>query len=364
MLGRRGVGGARLAAFGPPVVLLLLVAGGATGTTLVGPSHPSGVPAAAKPQQIQHVVVIILENEQLAEVWAHGPYEDYLAATYGNATDYYAACHPSAPNYLAIISAVTNQCGTDNWYNYTNATLGDSLDAAGLSWANYAENLPASACPNPGGTSTAMFQTHHVPFLFFADVLKNQSFCRQHILPSGDFNQSVANGTMRNFSFYSPNMCDDGHNGCGKNTTNAQLTAQADAWLKGFLGPMLNHTGAYSSAAAKAQVAHTLFIVTWDEGTGSNAGFKVAGVKGQDNYAWCKANGAKGDAVCGGQIYTVFVSPYSLGRSYTGPDAPYGLTTTVEWLFHLPPLHNAGHFDNGTDFPAMTSMFSFRANRR
>jgi hypothetical protein len=346
------------------VVLLLLGGTGLSGADHVSAGKsPPVLLTARKPGQIQHVVLIVLENEQLSEVWGHGPYERYLASTYGNATNYYAACHPSAGNYLAMIAAVTNQCGTDNWYNYTDKTLGDRLGSAGMSWANYAENLPASACPNPGGTSLSMFQVHHLPFLFFADVLRNQSFCRHHILPSSEFNRSVANGTMLNFSFYSPNMCDNGHNGCGSNTTSAQLTAQADAWLHGFLSPMLNHTGRYSSRAAKNSIAHTLFIVTWDEGSGSNAGYKVAGVKGQDNYLWCAANLAPGDAVCGGQVYTVFVSPYSMGRSYTGLDAPYGLTTTVEWLFHLPPLRNPGHFDNGTDFPAMTTMFSFRSNR-
>jgi hypothetical protein len=358
----------RTALLGATVLLLALPVGLGSGASpaahAAAPRAAPALSASTGAQQIQHIVIIVLENQALSVVWAHGSYEDYLATTYGNATNYYAACHPSAPNYLAMVSAETYQCGTDNWYNYTTTDLGVRLQQAGLTWANYAENLPSGACSSPGTTSTAMFQTHHVPFLFFANTTANQTFCHQHILPSADFNASVANGTMRNFSFYTPNMCDDGHNGCGGNSSNAQLAAQADAWLRGFLAPMLNHTGPYSSKAEKREIAHTLFIVTWDEATGYNVGFYVPRTNGTNAYLWCQANGAKGDSVCGGQIYTVFVSPYSKGRSFTSLDAPYGICATVEWLFHLPSLGNPSNLDTRAGFPVMKSMFSFPYNRR
>jgi hypothetical protein len=311
---------------------------------------------------IQHIVVVVLENEELTDVWAHGPFERYLAATYGNATGYYSVCHPSAPNYIALFAAVANQCGTDTWNNYTNKSINVELDNAHLSWGQYAENLPTTACSNPAGATSGLFATRHVPALFFSDVLKNQSYCNAHVLSSNAFNSSVANGTLRNYSFYTPNLCDDGHNGCGHNTTDAQMTAQADIWLKHWLGPILNHTGKYSSPAERATINHTAFFITWDEGTGSNAGFAVPGITGGDNYQWCAQNGAAGDAVCGGNIYTAIVSPYSRHTTFATNDSPYGLIRTVEWLFHLNHLGNPGGFDNQTGFPAMKSLFHFSAN--
>ncbi|MFI5414164.1 MAG: alkaline phosphatase family protein [Candidatus Lutacidiplasmatales archaeon] len=308
---------------------------------------------------VQHVVVVVLENEVLSEIWGHGPYERYLAATYGNASNVYAACHPSAPNYLAMFAAVVNQCGSDTWKNYTNRSLNLELDAANLSWAAYAENLPTGACADPGSATTGLFATRHVPALWMANVLQTPSYCSAHVRGSNEFNSSAANGTLPSFSFYTPNLCDDGHDGCGSNTTNRQLTAQADAWLQGWLSPILNHTGTYASAAEQAEVNHTAFFVTWDEGIGSNAGFAVPGITGGDNYLWCGQNGAVGDAACGGRVFTAVVSPYSRNTTFVANDSTYGLCRTVEWLFHLPSLGNPGSMDNQSGFPAMTSLFRF-----
>ncbi|MCI4366992.1 MAG: alkaline phosphatase family protein, partial [Thermoplasmata archaeon] len=261
-----------------------------------------------------------------------------------------------------MIAAVTNECGSDTWHNDTNATLGDLIDAAGGTWAQYAESLPANACPHPGSATAGLFAVRHTPFLFFRDVLKNQTFCHQHVLDAKNFNSSVANGTLPSFSLYTPNLCDDGHTGCGGNTTGAQLTAQADLWLNDFLSPILNHTGRYASLAEQKLVKHTLFMVTWDEGT-TNGGFAVANISLFDNYAWCQLNGATGLAVCGGSIYTAFISPYCLHTSFGANASFYNLARTVEWLLHLPHLGNAGAFDNRAAFPVMRSMFTFRSNR-
>jgi phosphatidylinositol-3-phosphatase len=320
-----------------------------------------GKKAPATPY-IQHVVVVVLENEELTEVWQHGPYETYLAAHYGNATHYFAACHPSAPNYLAMFSAVVNQCGSDNWHNYTNNTLGLEFDAAHFTWGAYPESLPSNACSSPGTATAGLFATRHVPALFSSSVLKNQTYCNDHVQSSNVFNSSVANGTLRNYSFYTPNLCDDGHNGCGGNTTNAQMTHQADTWLKDWLTPILNHTGKYSSSAEQSLINHTAFIITWDEGVASNAGFALPGVTSGDNYLWCGQNGEAGDASCGGHIYTAIVSKYSVHTTFTTDDSPYGLCRTVEWLFHLPRLGNPGQMDNRTGFPPMKSLFNFTAN--
>ena len=312
---------------------------------------------------IQHIVVVVLENELISQVYGHGPYERYLANVYGNATSMFAACHPSAPNYLAMLSGVVNQCGSDSWHNYTNKTILSELDANGFTWGSYAENLPGKACSNPGGVTSGLFATRHVPALWFSSVLTNQSYCRAHVQGANVFNNSVAAGNLRNFSFYTPNLCNDGHDGCGTNTTNGQLTSQADAWLRGWLGPMLNHTGRFATAKEQAMINHTAFLVTWDEGNaGTNVGFGVSTIGSGDNYKWCSQNGASGDAVCGGHIFTALVSPYSLDRTLVANDSTYGLPHTVEWLFHLGPLGNPGGYDSLKAFPAMHALFNFTSN--
>lgn len=347
------------------IVIAVLFVLPTPGSATLGSAGAPGVTGAASNDTpyIQHVVVVVLENELLSEVYAHGPYERYLAEAYGNASSMYAACHPSAPNYLAIVSAVVNQCGSDSWHNYTNNTIFHELDHAGLSWGSYAENLPAKACSNPGGVTNGLFATRHVPALWSASVLSNQSNCKAHVLGSDVFNASVAAGTLRNFSFYTPNLCDDGHDGCGANTTNAQLTHQADSWLGNWLSQILNHTGRDSSAKERAMVNHTAFLVTWDEANaGNNQGFGLSTLHSGDNYRWCRQNGATGDAVCGGRVYTALVSRYSIDRTMFANDSTYGLTRTIEWLLHLAPLGNPGGYDNYPGFPAMSGLFNFTAN--
>ncbi len=313
---------------------------------------------------IQHIVFILLENQPEYDVVQNGPYQSYLAATYGNVTNMYAACHPSAPNYLALLAGETNQCGTDNWYNYTNTTVGNLLTHEGLTWASFAQDLPSNACSSPGTATSGLFATRHVPFLYFADDLRFPAYCHQHLHTGLAFQSDVANGTLANYSFFTPNLCNDGHNPCGGNTTLAEMERQTDAWLKGFLPPILNHTGMYNTSPERKLIAHTLFIILYDEGEGinTNGGFAVPGITSGDTYAWCQANGAKGDAVCGGHIYAVFVSPYSVGTQFTQNTSDYGIVHTVEWLFHLPHLKNPGRFDASSAFPAMRSLFSFKEN--
>ncbi|MGD0588845.1 MAG: hypothetical protein ABSA63_08660 [Thermoplasmata archaeon] len=256
------------------------------GTSMVGeiggPASPASVPTAAagspapSSHPIQHVVVIYLENEGVAAVDKYGPYERYLGATYGNMTEMYSTCHTSQ-SYYAAVAAVTNNCGTSTWYNYSNASLADLISgdhSNAFTWAQFAENVPSNICANPDQT-LGVFAVRHVPFLFFRNVTKNESYCKSHVLGSAYFNgtlgqEGITSPNFVNYSFYTPNLCDDGHNTCGsvpakcKSISGSKITCQevtqADNWLKGFLGSMLNRT----NRVERNNVNHTLFIVTWD----------------------------------------------------------------------------------------------------
>ncbi|MFZ0891213.1 MAG: alkaline phosphatase family protein [Thermoplasmata archaeon] len=184
-------------------------------------------------------------------------YENYLTRGYagGLGTEtFYAPCHPSIPEYLALISAETNQCGSDYYPgthsiasgggtddSYQDVTLSDTLLNNSVynsgwqtfTWANYAENLPTNACKSPqsydtinasGTTGTNLFFSKHVPFLYESDVLTNPTFCKSHILSlqpgkfftyGPSFQQAVATNNMPSLSFISPNACSDGHDICG-----------------------------------------------------------------------------------------------------------------------------------------------------
>ncbi|MGB7123270.1 MAG: hypothetical protein WBE40_00200 [Thermoplasmata archaeon] len=358
------------------IAALFLVPSGAStaGATTVGRVVTTATATAAamypspSSHPIQHVVVIYLENEGTIAVNDYGNYEKYLSKTYGNATLFYAACHGSLANYVVAIAAVTNHCGDDAFQSYTNTTIGDLLASDrsnNFTWAQFAEALPANICASPDQTS-GTFAFRHMPFLVFKDVTGNKSYCGSHVLNSAYLNGTVGNVGITspdfvNFSFYSPNLCDDGLEVCGK-TVPAQCaslkggktacieTTQADVWLQGFLGSMLNST----NPVEEYNVNHTMFIVTWDEDGNPTTykGFPVAGLTAGNNFQSCqKSAPGTGYAVCAGHVFALVVDHYNRGVAPLGfKDAAYAIPETVEWLFDLQGkngtgLDNVGAYD-------------------
>ncbi|MFZ1023177.1 MAG: alkaline phosphatase family protein [Thermoplasmata archaeon] len=387
-------------------------------------SDPSGT------HFIQHVVVIVLENEAASYVSAEGAYENTLASTYEGSSQFFAACHPSAPEYMAIIAADTNSCqnpgsgigdayptsGGGTYHSYKEETIGDTLTASGFTWANYAENLPGGgvACTDPSKWAvpgnSSLFAGKHVPFLYMDSTVDVKSTCESHILSlepgpgiSNAFNTSVVDNEMVNFSFISPNLCDDGHDGCNGVWPNAtclktncggtyddvqEVKDQADLWLKLFLTPLLACTGSQYDknsnvqSICKTEIKHTAIFVLYDETGGENPagksgksdlGFQVTEPTNQ-NYVSCHPR-AGNPSVCGGQIYEVTIihnSAYagtSTGATaYKTMNSDYGITATIEWLFglsHFCSVEPSGFSNPGCldqYYPAMTSDFGFTNN--
>jgi hypothetical protein len=296
------------------------------------------VPFAASGRPIQHAVVIVLEDESAAAVFAQSAYLRYLSATYGNVSDYYAECHGSLPNYASMTSGRYFACGTDSVNDTPVENLPDLLEQAGDSWAGYFEGME-SPCQT---YSQGSYQTDHNPFLIYEDISWNASRCDSHVVNSASFNESLAAGTLPTVSFYVPNRYDD----CRHSSL-----AYCSAWIQGFLSPILNST----EPAVRALVAHTAFFVTFDEGL-DDGGFTRPGVVNP----WCQQQTGLPLAACGGHTYFTVVSPYSLGTSYRGPATGYDLESTLEWLFGL---GSDGGYDGTTMFPSLDSTFTFATNQ-
>jgi phosphatidylinositol-3-phosphatase len=280
------------------------------------------------PTSIRHVVVVMLENEDRGTVMDKGLFEKHLTQTYSSASNYYAICHPSAPNYLAITSGKPWQCGSDNYTEYTSANLGSLVDAAGLTWKAYDESM-SEPCDR---YSSGLYAVRHNPFMFYSDVVSNKTFCDSHVVNSKYFNESAASDSLPTLSFYTPNLCDDGHDYCGGSglpivcppVDYVACTAQADTWLKNWMSPLLN-----DSIFSKS-----VFFVTYDESANSDAGY---------------------NGTAGGKVYFAAVSPdVKSDFSYTADASPYNLLTTIEWLLGL---GHTGHNDSWTSWPPMRSIF-------
>jgi phospholipase C len=200
---------------------------------------------------------VILENEGTDQALA----DPYIASlTRGKAawfSHYYAITHPSFPNYLAIVAGSTFGLDTDHRpAPLTAATIANRLEEKDLTWKSYAENYPGgcylgSAAGEgrltPTAAPTELYVRKHVPFLAFASIQNYPGRCAR-VVGANQFMRDARAGKLPNYSFYTPNMFNDGHD--------TSLEASS-TWLKEFIR-------ALEGTAAMRQ--RTLVVITWDEG--------------------------------------------------------------------------------------------------
>ena len=160
--------------------------------------------------------------------------------------NYHGLTHPSQPNYLAAISGSYWGVSDDSQHEFgtTYTTIVDLLEAKNLSWKAYQENIP-SVCYT-GMSSDSLYYRKHDPFVSFDLIAKNATRCNK-VVPATQLATDLTNGNLPNYSFYTPNINNDGHD-----TT----VAYAGEWLTGFLTPLLKNT---------TFMNNTLVVVTFDE---------------------------------------------------------------------------------------------------
>ena len=121
--------------------------------------------------------------------------------------------------------------------------LGDLLEAKGKTWKNYAEGYPGNCF---SGATAGRYVRKHVPFISFINVQQDARRCA-NIVPASQFATDIANGTLPDFSFYSPDLDNDGHD---------TGLAYADGALKRIFGPLIDNADFMDGM---------LLIVTFDE---------------------------------------------------------------------------------------------------
>jgi hypothetical protein len=206
------------------------------------PAHLHGRPA--------HIAVIVMENSEYTDIIGslRAPYINGLAKRYGIATRMYAIRHPSLPNYLALTGGSTfgidsdcTDCGVNS------AGLAEQLDAKGISWRAYVENLPS---PCFKGAGAGAYAKKHDPFIYYRDIAGNPARCSS-VVPFTQLAADERSHRLPRFIWITPNLCHDMHD-CD--------TATGDRFLSRIVPGLLRALG-----------LHGLLFLTWDEGS-SNAG--------------------------------------------------------------------------------------------
>lgn len=193
-------------------------------------------------RHFDRIVTIWLENINYSDA-IKNPYLKDLASRGTLFSDFHALFHPSYANYLATVGG--NYFGTfmDCQKTIDSPNVADLLEAKGYTWKNYAEGYPGSCFL---GDTYGRYARKHVPFASFKDIQTNPERCAK-IVNADQFQQDWLNGTLPNYSFYSPDLDDDAHD------TGLEVGAQ---WLQGFLKPLL---------ADPVRMQGTLFFITFDE---------------------------------------------------------------------------------------------------
>jgi hypothetical protein len=265
-------------------------------------AFPDVVPAATS----SHVITIVMENKEYGDVIGNraAPYVNRLARRYGLATRSYGVRHPSLPNYLALTSGSTQGIDSDCTECHVDATsVVDQLQAAGVTWKAYMEDMPK---PCFRGAGAGGYAKKHNPFAHYDDVAGDPERCHL-IVPFGQLATDLRRGSLPTYVFISPNLCHDMHD-CGVATGDGFLAQRVPILLRA-LGPQ------------------GYLVLTWDEGS-SNRG--------------CCGGSA------GGHVATIVAGPLVRRGARTGrPLDHYGALRTVQETLGLPPLGAAGDRQHG-----------------
>lgn len=216
--------------------------------------------AFAQLPTFSHVFIVVEENHNYSSVIGSSsmPYLNSLANKYGLATQYYANTHPSIGNYFELTTGqiVTNNDSFNSTVSADNVVR--HLLTAGKTWKAYEESLPKAGYISP---DTGKYVRRHCPLSYFSDVV-NSSTQKLNLVPFTQFKADLANNALPNYSFITPNLCNDAHD-CSLGT--------ADNWLMTNIDPLIKSATFQSSG---------LLIIVFDESGNDNShgGGRVAWV--------------------------------------------------------------------------------------
>src|SRR5437867_12835282 len=159
---------------------------------LFGAVAASSAQTATPWSNLQTVFVIVLENHNWSEIKGNpsAPYINSLLPRFAHAERYFnpPGIHPSLPNYLWLEAGqnfgILDDRDPSSDHQSTSQHLTNQLEAAGISWKAYQEDIDGVTCPL---TNNGQYAVRHNPFVYFDDITNgNQTTsarCIAHVRP-------------------------------------------------------------------------------------------------------------------------------------------------------------------------------------
>lgn len=260
------------------------------GSSVINPSPatspsstaPCGMMSA--PAKYKHVVWLWMENKDQSAVNGHAPYINDLGTKCSVATNVTDTATtpvlPSEPQYVAatsgsncnigITSLTTNGTGcivdNDDGHTVTTTSIFALTKASGGTWKSYQESMPSNCALV---SARPLFVYKHNPASFYANM---RSDCALYDVPvpgivctstscatpSGSLADDIKNGTLPTFSFITPNMDNDMHDG---------TIQQGDSWAKTYLSLLFD--------GPNYKAGDTAVLLMWDEGSSNSSTVKT-----------------------------------------------------------------------------------------
>lgn len=181
---------------------------------------------ATTPQgKFSKVLIVLFENES-ANPALNQPFFGKLAREGAFLDDFHAETHPSQPNYIALISGDQRGCTDNRKMDLDDPQIADLLEKANKTWKVYAEGFPGKCFE---GESDGRYVRRHNPFISFRAIQSVPARCAR-IVNAAEFAKDVEHGSLPDFSFYIPDLNNDGHDTGVK---------YADDWYARTFGPLL-----------------------------------------------------------------------------------------------------------------------------
>jgi phosphatidylinositol-3-phosphatase len=238
---------------------------------------PGDTPGDTAAQAVT-IFVIPMENKPSSDIYNNAtdaPFINGLLATSASASKFQDELPTldSEPHYVWMeagtnafndITFSNDNSPSDSHSTASTAHLVTQLEAAGVAWMSYQEDINANTCPI---SSVRFYAPKHDPFVFFKDVAGNppsssNAHCIAHHKPYSAFATDLAAG-LTGYVFITPNLCDDMHgdSGCASGTGTAANIRAGDTWLSTELPRIIDYTKTHDRA---------VIFITWDEGDSSN----------------------------------------------------------------------------------------------
>jgi hypothetical protein len=322
----------------------------------------------------------MLENQSYSVTFGKRSPAPYLATTLpaegALLSHYYGIGHASLDNYVALISgqapneATQLDCtifsdfrlaspeldshgqalGVGCVYPKLVRTLPDQLEAAGLTWKGYMQDMgndPArerATCGHvPVGkpenshyaTPSDKYAAKHDPFVYFHTIIDDQARCDTHVVNLEALTADLKSAdSTPNYTFITPNLCDDGHDSDCVDGRPGGLEA-VNAFLHKWV-PLITQSPAFRKDG--------LLIITFDEtdGSGPEGSTACCGEKSLPGARHLPGFRGPGGGKVGAVLLSQFIKP---GTVSTVPYNHYSLLRTVEDFFGLQHLGYAAEPD-------------------